>query len=89
MQHVYIAFLCYYQLFSECVFYATEESIKISSLILNFSGSRFSRPQWGNSTEVNSHSEPNTEYTVFEKPYISGSGLNKSSRRPGIQLHHS
>lgn len=36
MQHVYIAFLCYYQLFSECVFYATEESIKISSSFLIF-----------------------------------------------------
>lgn len=36
MQHVYIAFLCYYQLFSEFVFYATEESIKIPSSFLTF-----------------------------------------------------
>ena len=36
MQHVYIACLCYYQLFSEFVFYATEESIKIPSSFLTF-----------------------------------------------------
>lgn len=36
MQHVYIAFLCYYKLFSECVFYATEESINIPSSFLIF-----------------------------------------------------
>ena len=43
----------------------------------------------GNSTEVNNHSVPNTEDTVFEKPYVSGSGLNKSSKRQGIQFYHS